>query len=261
MLELRNVCKTYPSGFLSRRSRVVLNDFSMKLERGSIVGITGESGSGKTTIAKIALRLINPSSGSIILDDVDITRLSMEKMRPYRKSMQIVFQHPEGALDPKYRIGESIKEALLKAGAPQENIAARIAEACSQANLPQGLLDRYPSQVSGGEIQRAAFARALAFEPDYMFLDEPTSMLDVSVQAYILNLIRSESSRRSMGVALITHDLDIIRSMCSETILISRGEMVACGTTDDVLRGNGDERVSKLVLAWDAQKNVTALHP
>lgn len=258
MLELIDVCKEYRSGLLSRRSRTVLKDINMRVMRGRFLGITGESGSGKTTIAKIALRLINPSSGTIMLDDADITRLSMKQMMPYRDKIQIVFQHPEGALDPEYRIGESIREALMKAGIPRNEINERTKEACDIVNLPLDLLDRYPRQVSGGEIQRAALARVLAFEPDYLFLDEPTSMLDVSVQAYILNLIRSEAMRRDMGVTLITHDLDIIRCIAHDTLVVSNGAAVAYGPTRAVL-DPGNTPVRGLVASWEHQRDVMKL--
>jgi peptide/nickel transport system ATP-binding protein len=258
MLELIDISKTYGGGLLNGQSRQVLKDINIQIKRGNWLGITGESGSGKTTIAKIALRLINPSSGSIILDDTDITLLSMKQMIPYRKKMQIVFQHPEGALDPTYSIEESISEALLKSGTPRSKLKDVLIEACAKVNLPPDLLDRYPGQVSGGEVQRAALARVLAFEPDYLFLDEPTSMLDVSVQAYILNLIRSESERRNMGVVFITHDLDIIRYICHDTIVIKDGKVEAEGATD-ILLNPDTTPVPTLVYSWESQKDIMKL--
>ena len=255
MLELIDVSKTYSGGFLSRQSRIVLKDINVQVKRGRFLGITGESGSGKTTIARIALRLINPTSGTILLDGTDITNLSMKKMISHRDKVQIVFQHPEGALDPTYTISESICEALLKSGTPRSKLNDAVTEACARVNIPVDLLDRHPGQVSGGEIQRAALARVLSFEPDYLFLDEPTSMLDVSVQAYILNLIRREAEKLDMGVVLITHDLDIIRSMCNDTIVISEGFVKAEGATDTILNPETSP-VTTLVRSWEAQKDV-----
>lgn len=235
-----------------------MEDVSLKVEKGRIIGLTGESGSGKTTIARIALRLTDPSSGTISLDGADITNLSMKKMRPLRRHMQIVFQHPEGALDPEFKLRESIQEALLRAGVPRIRLKDDLEEACAEVNLPLDLLDRFPSQVSGGEIQRAALARVFSFRPDYLFLDEPTSMLDVSVQAFILNLIKGRVEKNEMGVVLITHDLDIIRCMCSQVMVLSRGKIVDYGPAESVLSTGGKPYTKDTVKIWDAQKKLLA---
>jgi len=258
MLELNGISKEYRSGLMKRSCLRVLDDISLKIEKGRIIGLTGESGSGKTTIARIALRLTDPSSGSIVLDGKDITRVPMKKMRPLRRHMQIVFQHPEGALDPEFRLRESIIEALLRSGVPRTAIKERTEEACAEVKLPLELLDRYPSQVSGGEIQRAALARVLSFHPDYLFLDEPTSMLDVSVQAFILNLIKDKVRQDGMGVVLITHDVDIIRCMCSEVTVLSKGKNADSGPVEKILATGGKQYTQELVKTWDAQKDLLA---
>jgi peptide/nickel transport system ATP-binding protein len=233
-----------------------LDDVSLNVEKGRVIGLTGESGSGKTTMARIALRLTNPSSGSILLDGMEITHMSMKKLRPLRRHIQIVFQHPEGALDPEFRLRESIQEALLRSGVTRALLKERMEEACAEVDMPLELLDRYPSQVSGGEIQRAALARVLSFQPDYLFLDEPTSMLDVSVQAFILNLIKNRAIRDGMGVVLITHDIDIIRCMCSDVTVLSRGKIVDRGPAESILTAGGHSYTRELIRTWDAQKSM-----
>jgi peptide/nickel transport system ATP-binding protein len=255
LLELINIDKKYNSGLLIKKKRVVLKNINMELGRGGFLGITGESGSGKTTMARIALRLVNPTRGSVIMDNLDITRFSAREMRPLRKKIQIVFQHPEGALNPEYRIIDSLKEAIRIADQPWRSMKDALYDTCAMVNIPPDLLDRYPSQVSGGEIQRVALARALVFKPDYLFLDEPTSMLDLSAQAFILTLIKKISVKNNMGVALITHDLDIIRSLCREIMIIENGERVAYGLIDDVFNGES-EQAAKLVRNWELQKNI-----
>lgn len=254
MLELKGIWKEYRTGLFMKR-KTVLKDIGMELQRGRFLGITGESGSGKTTLARIALRLVNPTQGAIILDNLDITNLSAKEMRPLRKKIQIVFQHPEGALNPEYRIVDSITEAIRIAGTPRCACKDTLEDVCAMVNINRNLLDRYPSQVSGGEIQRVALARALVFNPDYLFLDEPTSMLDISTQASILNLVKKISIRNYMAVALITHDLDIIRALCHDIMIVENGERVAYGPTGDVLNSS-NETVVRLMKNWELQKDI-----
>lgn len=253
MLELHDVSKEFRDGLLGRSKHLVLEEVSLDIERGRFMGLVGESGSGKTTIARIALRLLDASSGTISLDGVDITKLDQKALGPVRRRMQIIFQHPEGALDPQYRLKESIREALFKAGTPRFRLTERTDEMCELVNLPTDLLDRYPHQVSGGEVQRIALARVLSFEPDYLFLDEPTSMLDLSVQAHIMNLIRTMAHRKNMGVVVISHDLDLVKSICGVTAVLHRGRLVASGATEEVLSYPESDVVRRLVDAWALQ--------
>lgn len=138
MLELINIDKEYNSGLLLKKKRVVLKNINMELMRGGFLGITGESGSGKTTMARIALRLVNPTRGSVIMDNLDITRFSAREMRPLRKKIQIVFQHPEGALNPEYRIIDSLKEAIRIADQPWRSMKDALYDTCAMVNIPPG---------------------------------------------------------------------------------------------------------------------------
>lgn len=253
MLELEGVTKVFSNGLLRRQRRKVLDSVDLSIEKGAFIGLVGESGSGKTTLARVALRLTEPSSGSILLDGRDITTLKKGRLQPLRRSVQIVFQHPETALDPRFKLRESLQEALVKAGTPRSRLSERICESCAAMNLPVELLDRFPTQVSGGEIQRVALTRVLAFEPDYLFLDEPTSMLDVSVQAYILGLIGGIARKRDMGIVLISHDLDVVRATCKEVVVLDGGRLIERGRVGEVLGHPSHERTRALVSAWDSQ--------
>jgi peptide/nickel transport system ATP-binding protein len=235
MLELKGIDKEYSSGLFIKRSKLVLKNITLKLERGDFLGIIGESGSGKTTLARIAARLVDPTRGSVEIDGEDITRYSSKAMQAIRRKIQIVFQQPEGALNPEYTIAESLREAVKISGTPAVSIKETILKMCGIVHVNPSLLERYPSQVSGGEIQRAALARVLVQKPEYLFLDEPTSMLDLSVQAFLLRLIQRIAEEHTMGIALITHDMDIIQCLCNKVVIIEEGAIADYGETKNVL--------------------------
>ena len=250
MLELRNITIAFRQGILRRTSRPVLDDVSLALDKGEVLGIIGDSGSGKTTIARIAARLVNPDSGRVLIDGEDITGLSARGMARYRSRLQLVFQSPEGALDPEMTLGESLREAAAKSQARRKGIDAAIQDLCAEFGIKRELLSRYPMQVSGGEIQRVALSRALVFDPDYIILDEPTSMLDASVQAHILTALVERQKETGMGMALITHDLDVIRAICTRLVVLDGGRVIADGDVDDVL-SRPDGYIHRYVSDWD----------
>ncbi len=233
MLELQHINISFRKGLIGRGSKPVLDDVSLNISKGELVSIIGFSGSGKTTMARIAVRSINPDKGKIILDGEDISKLGFKDMSKYRSRLQMVFQHPEGALNSEMTLGDSLREAVRKAGYSGKDFEEKLDSMCSELDIKKELLNRYPMQVSGGEIQRIALARALAFDPDYIFMDEPTSMLDASVQAQILKVILSR--KEHMGIVLVTHDLDIVRSISDRVIAIDRGRIVAEGKAEEVL--------------------------
>ena len=232
MLELQHINISFRKGLIGRGSKSVLEDVSLHISKGELVSIIGFSGSGKTTLARIAVRSINPDSGKIILDGEDISKLGFKAMSRYRSRLQMVFQHPEGSLNPEMTLGDSLREAVHKAGYSGKEFEEKLDSMCSELDIKKELLNRYPMQVSGGEIQRIALARALAFDPDYIFMDEPTSMLDASVQAQIIKVILSR--KEHMGIVLVTHDLDIVRSISDRVIAIDRGRIVAEGKAEEV---------------------------
>ena len=254
---MKNISMSFSHGVINRSSKPVLDDVSVSVDRGETLGLMGDSGSGKTTLAKIAVRLINPDAGNVVIDGEDITRYDFKRMSSYRSRLQLVFQNPEGALNPEMTLGDSLREAVFKSKMRSMGITNAVDSLCAELGIKKGLLSRYPSQVSGGEIQRIALSRVLAMRPDYLFLDEPTSMLDASVQAFIFSVLRDHQKQFGTGMVLITHDLDIIRHMCDRVAVIDKGRLVGYGPTSEVLDGSDDGYIRRYCDNWNKLEKLT----
>jgi peptide/nickel transport system ATP-binding protein len=247
LLELKAITKDFKTGLFGGGKKRALDDVSINIKQGEIVGLIGESGCGKTTLGKVAMKLLNPTEGKIVLDGIDVTDMKERRFREYRNSIQIIFQNPETALDPKYPLWASIIEGIVKAGTPRDERRTRLAEVAEMVGLPMDITDRRPNQVSGGEIQRAALARVFSMNPRYLILDEPTSMLDVSVQAYIMCLIRKQKEAQQLGIILISHDLDLVKVMCDRVVVMKDGHVVEEGPTCDVLKNPKNAHTESLI--------------
>lgn len=234
MLELLRVSKEFRTGFLRRDVKQAVKDASISVDRGEIVGLVGESGCGKSTLGRIAVKLLAPSSGRIVLDGADVTDMPEKEFRKLRSQVQIIFQHPETALDPQYTLLESIQESFNRIGIPEVKLQGLLKGISEEVNLPLDIVDRHPNQVSGGEIQRAVLTRVFAFKPRYLILDEPTSMLDVSVQAHILQLLKRKATQDNVGMLLISHDLEVIQAMCNRVSVMKEGMILEEGETSRV---------------------------
>jgi oligopeptide/dipeptide ABC transporter ATP-binding protein len=212
-------------------------DVSFHLPHGPFgLGLVGESGSGKTTIARALLGLVHATSGAIRLDGEDVAKSRGDKLRRYRRAVQIVFQDPTTTLDPRVRIGATIAEPIrAHAIAPKGEIADRVAALLEEVGLDRELTGRYPHQLSGGQRQRVAIARALSVEPRVLVLDEPTSALDVTVQARILELIARLRRERGLAYVLISHNLAVVEQLCEETAVLYLGRIVEHGPTEALL--------------------------
>ena len=199
-------------------------------------GLVGESGSGKTTIGRAVVRLAQIAAGSIALEGRDVTKARGAALKAYRRSVQIVFQDPDGTLDPRMRVGTALTEGLLanrivpKAAAPD-----RVAQLLTDVGLEPEHADRLPHQLSGGQRQRVAIARALAVEPRLLVLDEPTSALDVTVQAKVLRLIAQLREDRQLAYLLISHNLAVVEALCERTAVLYLGRVVESGPTRELL--------------------------
>jgi peptide/nickel transport system ATP-binding protein len=201
------------------------------------LGLVGESGSGKSTILRALMRLVPVREGLISYQGEDVRRLRGVGLHGYRRAVQIVFQNPDTALDPRLRIGEAIREALLVHHMlPRAQMKERVRALLEEVDLQGGLATRYPHELSGGQRQRVVIARAMAVEPQVLLLDEPTSALDVTVQARVLDLVVDLRQKRSLAYLLVSHNLAVVEKLCDETVVLYAGRIVERSTTKTVLR-------------------------
>jgi oligopeptide/dipeptide ABC transporter ATP-binding protein len=221
---------------------------SLAISRGPFgIALVGESGSGKTSVGRAILRLVPASGGTIAFDGQDVLGLRGPRLRAYRRAVQIVFQDADNSLDPRMRIGATMREVLIAhglagrgalgafGGRAAAQVAAQVAALLSEAALDPALASRYPHQLSGGQRQRVAIARALAVSPRLLILDEPTSALDVTAQARILALVRRLRDERQLAYLLITHNLAIIPGLCEQMVVLYLGRVAESGPTGELL--------------------------
>lgn len=205
---------------------------SLTIEKGSTLGCVGGSGSGKSTLGRLILGLIQPDSGTVLYRGREISGLSPTEMRPLRRELGIVFQDPMLSLNPRRTVGESLARPLHNFGMPRRAARGRAEELMRLVGLEPRLAERYPNEFSGGQCQRLAIARALALEPAFLFLDEPVSALDVSVQAQILNLLLDLQEQLGLTYLFVTHDLRLIRFVAPELIVMQHGRIVEAGSSE-----------------------------
>jgi oligopeptide/dipeptide ABC transporter ATP-binding protein len=240
ILEVRDLSVRFSAGGGlfggAKRWLHAVESVSFSIAPGEIVGLVGESGCGKTTLGRTILRLTDTRSGSVLFKGTDVTRMTEREFRPFRKKMQMIFQDPFSTLNPRMTAGESIGEALDVHGlaASREIHARRIAELLESVGLPPDSASRYPDEFSGGQRQRIGIARALAVEPELILCDEPVSALDVSVQAQVINLLRDLSRMRGIALLFISHDLAVVRHLCSRILVMYLGRVVESGPTAEI---------------------------
>ena len=207
----------------------ILKGLHFDLPKGSVTGTVGESGSGKSTLGRALVRLLEPSAGTVTFDGRDITHLTEAGLRPLRRNLQMIFQDPMSSLNPRMTVGRTIAAPLgARAGDPRVNAALE------QVGLPADFARRYPHELSGGQRQRVGIARAIAMRPDFILADEIVSGLDVSSQAQVLTLLEQLVADLGLTLVFISHDLSVIRRLCSRVIVLRSGEIIEDAATADL---------------------------
>ncbi|ADO43983.1 ABC transporter ATP-binding protein (plasmid) [Ketogulonicigenium vulgare Y25] len=231
VLRAENVKKTFSLRSLSqgRKDIKAVDDVTLTLRRGETLGLVGESGSGKSTLAQCIIRMVQPDSGVIEIDGIRFDQLGKRALRDARRHVQIIFQDPYTALDPRQKVGDAIAEGQVIHGASMAQAAKRTAELLKAVGLDASAADRFPHQFSGGQRQRICIARALALEPSLLIADESVSALDVSVQAQILALLADIQSKLQFGLLFVTHDLRVASQLCDRIAVMQRGQLVEIG--------------------------------
>lgn len=248
LLELRGLVKQFP---LAHGAKVhAVENVSLTVNRGETLALVGESGCGKTTLAHLAMRLLKPDSGEVLLNGADISQLSRRALRPHRSAIQMVFQDPFASLNPRATIGASIGEPLLIHRRGSRSAARdRVRDLLGLVGLEPGLANRYPHQFSGGQRQRICIARALALNPQLLVADEAVSALDVSVQATVLNLLMDLQEELGIGLLFVSHDLAVVERLAHRVAVMYLGQVVELGSRRDIFENPEHSYTRRLLSA------------
>ena len=249
LLSVENLTKLFPGGRPGEVVRAV-DGVSFAIERGQTLALVGESGSGKTTVGQCLVRLLECDGGRIRFDGGDIAGMAEREFRALRPRVQMVFQEPYVALDPRWTVSDLVDEPLrmLKEMSRAERLT-RVRRSLDMVGLPARLADRYPHELTAGEQKRVGMARALATEPDFVVFDEPTTALDIRVRAQIIDLIRDLQRRMGLTALFITHDLNSVRSLAHQVAVMNRGAIVETGATEDIFANPREAYTRKLLAA------------
>ena len=255
LLKVEDLCTWYPinKGFFSKTTDVVkaVDHVSFEVFPGETLGLVGESGCGKTTLGRTILRLVEPTSGKLIFDGVDITHIHKKELRKLRRDVQIIFQDPYSSLNPKITVGQSIMEPLQVHGlfANDNERKAHVLHLLEKVNLDVAYFNRYPHEFSGGQRQRIVIARALALKPKFIICDESVSALDVSVQAQVLNLLRDLQEEFGLTYIFISHDLAVVKHISDRMLIMNKGKIEEHGFPEDIYYHPKAEYTQKLIAA------------
>jgi ABC-type glutathione transport system ATPase component len=258
LFEIRNLSKIFPhsdSPFAgkSRGEVRAVDDVSLEIHAGETLGLVGESGSGKSTLGRLILRLIEPTSGSVLYEGKDLVSISRNEMRKLRRDLQIVFQDPFASLDPRFRVEDIIAEPLIihgekeghdfsradsglskKSASAAGGVGSRVSELLRAVGLDESARTRYPHEFSGGQRQRIGIARALALRPKFIVCDEPVSALDVSVGAQIVNLLAQLQRDFGLTYLFISHSMPVVRYLATRIAVMHRGKLIEVGDTEQI---------------------------
>ncbi len=244
ILEVKDVDKMYHAG--KKKEIHAVDHVSFSLEQGEILGVVGESGCGKSTLAGMIMHIEEADSGLITLDGEDI-----RYKKDYYQHIQMVFQQPRASFDPRRTIGDGVGESLRNAGMKKEAVKKRVGELLARCGLSAKFAARYPHEISGGECQRAAIARALTMEPQILVCDEATSSLDVTVQKQIMDLFYDLQKTSDLSFIFICHNLALVQSFCTRVLVMEQGRMVEQGTPDEIIKCPQTDYTKRLIeAAW-----------
>jgi len=244
LIEALGLVKQY--GSLGR----TVDDVSFSIRRGETLGLVGESGSGKSTVARLLLRLGEPTAGVVRYAGKDLLSMNTREMRRMRRRMQIVFQDPFAALNPRMKVQEILAEPFaIHHERPAEGLAARLVEMLRAVGLERSALSRFPHEFSGGQRQRINIARALALKPEFLVLDEPVSALDVSVGAQVINLLQELQRTNGLTYLFISHSMPLVRYLCDRVAVMRKGRLVEMGECDQICNAPKDEYTRRLIAA------------
>jgi ABC-type glutathione transport system ATPase component len=244
LVEARSLVKEYSA------ERRVVDDVSFVIYRGETLGLVGESGSGKSTVARMLLRLVKPTAGQVRYEGCDLLAASAHEMRGMRRRIQLVFQDPYAALNPRMRVREILAEPFaIHDERPAEGLASRLAEMLDTVGMDGSSLERFPHEFSGGQRQRINIARALALRPEFLVLDEPVSALDVSVGAQVVNLLRELQREFELTYLFISHSMPLVRYLCDRVAVMQRGRLVELGECEQICDAPREEYTRRLIAA------------
>lgn len=253
ILEIKHLKKTF------RRDRTefpAVDSVSFSIGDGECVGLVGESGSGKSTVARLITRILDADGGTMNFQGTDYTRARGRQLRNIYRQMQMVFQSPQDSFNPRKKLGFSLTEGLRNRGMSGKTARQQASEMLKECGLPAEYMERYPYEVSGGECQRAAIARAALLTPKLLVCDEITSALDVTIQEQILELLQKLRRDRALSCLFISHDLAVVQQMCSRILVMYQGKIIEEGNTDEVLNHPRQSYTRKLVesiLNWQEE--------
>ena len=239
LIEVKNLTKVFadaesPFGGRSRREVRALDNVSLQIYPGETLGLVGESGSGKSTLGRVILRLIKPTSGTVLFEGKDLLAAPRGEMRRMRRDLQIIFQDPFASLDPRFRVEDVLAEPLIIHSESTANLRSRVSELLRVVGLDESARNRYPHEFSGGQRQRIGIARALALRPKFIVCDEPVSALDVSVGAQIVNLLQQLQRDFGLTYLFISHAMPVVRYLSTRIAVMSRGKLVEIGDTEQI---------------------------